>query len=210
MSDVWSVAGGPTTAERTRLLCHDLRQPLAAIMLLCGTVPGEADPVVRARLREISSQAAVLAELIDSELEAPADREPDPGCEVADVLASVATTARLTYRGHLVLVTGTRPARVGMPAVALRRVVTNLVDNATRAAGPEGQVRVCTRILRARVVIDVEDDGPGWGRIESGYGLGLTYVREAVAAVGGRLTVSRTIRDRTQVRITLPHIGLGR
>ncbi len=48
----------------------------------------------------------------------------------------------------------------------LWRVLTNVVDNAARAAGPSGRVGVTVGSGRAapRAAIEVIDDGPGFGQ----------------------------------------------
>ena len=210
MSIEFSVRGGDPPADRARSLCHDLRQPLAAIMLLCAGPAGEGDERLEARLRDIQSQAAVLAEMIDAELEPGWVDDPTAAeCEAEAVVSSVAASARITYRGELRHVAGPPTARVALNATVLRRVLANVVDNATRAAGAHGQVRIRTRVVRSRLVLDVEDDGPGWGRIRSGHGLGLAYVHQAVSGAGGAVSTGRTSRGWTQVRIMLPVVGLA-
>jgi signal transduction histidine kinase len=185
---------------------------VAAILLLCGESARTADAGVRSLMAQIEGQATALAEMIDSELgETTSPSEPQPGmAEIEQVVAAVAATARLTFQGRLVLVHGTRPAVVALAPAVLRRVLTNLVDNATRAAGPDGWVRISTRVLRSGIVVDVEDDGPGWAKIARGHGLGLAYVRETVEGLGGSVTARRTRAQKTQVRMCLPAAAPGR
>jgi len=65
----------------------------------------------------------------------------------------------------------------------------NLIDNATRAAGAGGRVTVDVRRVGERLVLSVEDDGPGFGLIESRSRLGLAVARRAFAEPTGTLTV---------------------
>lgn len=75
-------------------------------------------------------------------------------------------------------------------ATALRRALTNLVDNAVRAAGRKGRVLVTVRPAGGgHVHVAVEDDGPGFGRVQLGNRLGLTVVAQAALAAGGTIEI---------------------
>lgn len=195
-----------------RMACHDLRQSIAAILLLCGEIPSGADPSVRVRVREIESQARFMSELVDDVLDrrTAADPADEETADLDGVVDAATAVAGLTYRGHLVRVADATHGTVRMNGIALRRVVANVVDNATRAAGPQGMVRVSTRVTPSLAVIEVEDSGPGWAQIESGHGLGLTFVSETVARHGGWVTHRRTRARRTRIRIGLPLTSVGR
>jgi len=89
-------------------------------------------------------------------------------------------------------------------AGALNHVFFNLLDNAVRAAGPGGQVKVRSRLSDDGVVIEVGDNGAGvaghdLGRLfepfyttraaGEGTGLGLSIARDIVAEHGGSIRV---------------------
>ncbi len=99
----------------------------------------------------------------------------------------------------------------------LRRAVINLVENAIVAAGEHGRVHVRLCAHDSDWVVEVVDDGPGIDQRklellfepdvttrETGSGLGLPIVREAVAALGGRLDVSTELGKGTRFSLTLP------
>ena len=65
----------------------------------------------------------------------------------------------------------------------------NVVDNAVRAAGPQGRVIVTVRPGPSSVRILVEDDGPGFGQVGGGTGLGLAITRHALEQLGGGLSI---------------------
>lgn len=84
----------------------------------------------------------------------------------------------------------------------LRRALTNLVDNALKFTMSGGRVRVSARADGPWAEIRVEDDGPGIAAGDlphvferffqardvsrgTGFGLGLTFCREALRAMGG-------------------------
>lgn len=91
----------------------------------------------------------------------------------------------------------------------LHRAITNLVSNAQRHA--TSQVRISTRVVYGRCIVNVEDDGPGikeeWReriftpflrlddsrtRSSGGYGLGLSIVRRVIYWHDGRTQVGRS------------------
>jgi len=88
--------------------------------------------------------------------------------------------------------------------VLLRRALSNVLDNAARAAGPAGTVRVEVKQCDAAVMLAVEDDGPGFGEIPSGAGLGLAAVARHVIELGGRIEYSGGACGGTRVSLWFP------
>lgn len=83
--------------------------------------------------------------------------------------------------------------------------MSNLIENAMRAAGPTGQVRVeVDRDPDGGVRVVVEDDGPGFGRVQVGNRLGLTVVAQVVISTGGTIEIGAS--DLGGVRVTM-HLG---
>ena len=88
--------------------------------------------------------------------------------------------------------------------LVLWRVLTNVVDNAARAAAPGGRVEISLRDQEGPA-IDVADDGPGFGQGPPGSGsLGLAVTRSLLDACGGSLAVQAPQSGGTLVRIRLP------
>lgn len=204
---------GPITPDglgddyRVRALCHDMRQPLATILALSSTATyaSATNDSVAVALRRVSDQASVLLEMIRSTLDNGSE-PPEP--EQVDVLAllsdAVAATA-LTFAGTLTMSSlDASRATVWAEPSMLRRAVVNLIDNATRAAGPGGTVRVTVVGTWSAVDVVVEDDGPGFGRIPSGSGIGLAVVRWVAAEYGGRLDFRAAESGGTRVRLRMP------
>jgi hypothetical protein len=93
-------------------------------------------------------------------------------------------------------------------------VLQPLVENAVRCAVAErsegGRVRVSARAQGHSLVIDVDDDGPGFpARVLAGegWGIGLSNVRARLATLfeqHGRLELSRADIGGARARVTLP------
>jgi signal transduction histidine kinase len=85
------------------------------------------------------------------------------------------------------------------------RALRNVVDNAVRAVGSVGVVAVSVSQEQSRVVVQIEDDGPGLLETLPGSGsLGLTIVREIVASWGGDLEIGPGSLGGCRVRLLLP------
>ena len=81
---------------------------------------------------------------------------------------------------------------VDVECAAVERALVNVVDNACRAAGPGGRVRIEVEgVSDGSAIITVDDDGPGFGVIgEARAGMGLEVIRHVLAPLGGSLEIS--------------------
>jgi len=182
-------------------VCHDLKQHIATGLLL-------SDPTAEAPLKEFARERLEVMHLQWEQVAAlvtalgqrcpPEMTSVDLGDIAADCVAISATT------GSVELESDGGEHLVRTNAGLLRRAVANLLDNACRAAGHQGQVRVRVGGLETARWIEVSDDGPGFGEIEGGSGHGLAIVREAVRKSGGRLRIESWPDHGTTVRMTFP------
>ena len=204
-------------------LVHDLRQPVLAITLLVELLGGREDlpEEIRAQIQQLDLESRWLAELLtvtegtglaDSGVPPPAtptrDARATPGRSDASSAARAAVvSARSSYDGVLVL-SAPGPAVVTADQTALRRAISNLVENATRAAGPHGHVHVGVYRDDASVRVVVEDDGPGFGRVQMGKRLGLTVVAQAVISGGGTVEIGSSELGGVRVTLHLKEAGI--
>lgn len=190
---------------------HDMRQPIASTMALAAAALTEPDLPAAAhdRLHQIVEQTEWLADMLDGCLTAQQQEEPEettkPGhdlvADVVQVVGEVIGAECLTWAGDVKVTEPAGPVWCMFSPVLLRRTVSNILDNAMRAAGPDGTVSVEIQQCDAAIMLAVEDDGPGFGEIPSGAGLGLSAVARNVIKHGGRMEYS--CGRRGGVRITL-------
>jgi signal transduction histidine kinase len=200
----------PSAASAARLvreLCHDLRHPAATIMALAAVLDAQPElpAELRPRLTQIAEEAGRISALCRGVLSEPAPREPVR----VDIVAGQAAAAARTLFG-ITIDLHADPSEVMADQLVVWRVLTNLLDNSCRAAGPMGHVRLRVRTAGATVAIEVADNGPGFGAGPTGCAsLGLAIVQAAVRGYGGVLSVEDRADRGTCVTVVLPSADPG-
>ncbi|MCC6555089.1 MAG: HAMP domain-containing protein [Polyangiaceae bacterium] len=212
---------------------HELRTPVASIHASSETLLGGAlcDPeAARDFVEVIDRNAARLRRLVEelldlSRIEAGARPLAPATLDAAAQAEAVAALLRARAEARRTSLAVDVPAGtlVEADAVALEQVLTNLVENAI-VHTPEGsRVVLRGRAAERRVVLEVEDDGPGVpaqhqariferfyrvdpgrSRASGGTGLGLSIVRHLVEAMRGEIALVSGPRGGALFRITLP------
>ena len=132
--------------------------------------------------------------------------------DLSAMLTDVATAAR--RGGATIEVNVPDSLTVSLRADAVRRAITNLVDNARRHAGRV----MLSAVSRGRsVLVNVDDDGPGIAADQredvfrpfqsgasGGTGLGLTIARDIVRAHGGDISLENSPLGGLRARVRLP------
>lgn len=204
---------------------HELRSPIAAIKTLL-----EVELAHPARTEPKALHAALLSETLrletlSADLLALArlDEEKKPRDDEVDlddvVLEESARPRRLSIDTRGVAATKTRGDRS-----ALMHLVRNLLDNAARHA--RSRVGVSTRTEDGRVVLYVDDDGPGIAEADrarvferftrseadrsrhtGGAGLGLAVVRRIAEQHGGTVRAETSPEGGARIELCLPALG---
>lgn len=206
MSEVIVPAATPESQEvqhqREQRLRHDVRQSVSAVLYLAATV--ERDPLrgpeIAERLELMHHELDWIARTIraDDEVEGhPCTL--DAGEVVSDTWAASRDGRRCAMR-----LVRDAVATVFADPDGLRRSVRNLIDNAVRAAGPDGHVEVRAGVDGEDVVVEVADDGPGFGQVPVQQGLGLVTVRRFAERWGGSLAVAESLIGGARVTLRLP------
>jgi signal transduction histidine kinase len=201
-------------AEMARRIAHEIKNPLTPISLIVdhlGKLALDHDPrlpdALERGLRTISEQVRVLrdtaSEFSDYARLLVAENQP---IDLAQELPSWLAAYRVALPTTIQLSLDLPPAGVmtSLDPRLLRRALINVVENAVVAVGDAGEVRVRLSYPQTppETHLEIVDNGPGIDpdqleRLfepdvttrETGSGLGLPIVREAVEAIGGRLMV---------------------
>jgi signal transduction histidine kinase len=197
----WGMEEKDLSDERAR---HDLRQSLTAVMALAAIV--DRQPLDGENIRdsldkmahEVDWMSQVLTQHRGSDAASLVD-VADTTDEVWQVVATC-TSCRMRLVREADLLVNADP-------VTLARSVRNLLDNAVRAAGPDGAVEVTVEGRGDDVVVTVADDGPGFGLVTPQQGLGLLTVRRFAAEHGGRFVVGRSSTGGALVELVLPRVA---
>lgn len=178
-------------------LRHDLKQYVAAGILLTQ-LSTEEPPAVRERLERLHLVLQRIDELLASGSSGPA--------RVVDLVELVAECVSLMHltRDTRVSYDDEGAVKVVGDPVLLRRAVVNVLDNATRAAGAGGTVQVRVRDGGDDGVVEVADDGSGFGRIPSVTGQGMSVVDTALRSCHGSLEITSGPGPGTTVRLRIP------
>ncbi|HKD98631.1 MAG TPA: HAMP domain-containing sensor histidine kinase [Micromonosporaceae bacterium] len=192
-----------------RQIGHDIHHELATIMLLATLLTDEPDagPRSRHRARLILGEARWLEQL-QRAYESADTGDPCLAGHVEpvrldDVGADVVEAIRSSTLAHVTLTTERVYGWVNR--LDLWRALRNVLDNAVRAAGPDGTVRVRMFNEDGWVTIQVDDDGPGFGASPGGgSALGLNIVQQFVASAGGQLEITRGLLGGCCVKLQIP------
>ena len=202
-------------AQRTEMLAgvsHDLRTPLTRLRLALAMLPRDA--AWATDVAEMTEDVEEMERMIGGYL-AFARGEGVEQAKPVDLSAMLNDVAAAARRGGAnIEVSVPDELTVSLRGDAVRRAITNLVDNARRHAGRV----VVSAVARGRSVqLDVDDDGPGivTERRESvfrpfesgstgGTGLGLTIARDIVRAHGGEISLEDSPLGGLRARVRLP------
>jgi len=185
----------------TTRLCHDLRQYVAA-GLLAADMPGDdcLDEAVRRRLDTLRGLFAGMQELIAGQL---GELRPVTWVDLVDLVAACVPVVELSH-AVTVQVHGHGPVQTQGDPVLVRRALSNVLDNAARASGPGGAVQVTVHAQGGLSVVQVEDEGLGFGHVIPGTGQGMSIVDMALRACHGRLEIASGPGAGTTVRLLFP------
>jgi signal transduction histidine kinase len=183
-------------------LCHDMRQYAAVGLALTGSRDLDAldSEDLRVRFDAIANLFEEIQEAIEETEGQRARSAPVDLCRVArDCVADTKLVSTVpidtVLRGRVEALAN---------ASLLRRATLNMLNNATRAAGVGGRVRVEVGRRGVHAWLEVSDDGAGFGRIAAVHGLGMAVVDAAVRSAGGRLEINSGPDRGTRVRLWLP------
>jgi two-component system, OmpR family, osmolarity sensor histidine kinase EnvZ len=202
-------------AQRTEMLAgvsHDLRTPLTRLRLALAMLPRTDE--LSQDVAEMTADVEEMDRMIGGYLAfARGERiEQAEPVNLAAILDDVATGARRA--GTLLDLSAPADLTLKLRSDAIRRAVTNLVDNASRHAR---HVALAAAAQGRSVLVTVDDDGPGipadqrenvfrpfQSGTSGGTGLGLSIARDIVRAHGGDIVLEDSPMGGLRARIRLP------
>lgn len=108
--------------------------------------------------------------------------------DLGSLADEAAAAERVTYEGTLEVEPHAEPVLVCVNQTEVRGIISNLLSNATRAAGPVGTVTIeISRHLDLAELV-VQDTGPGFGEIPEGTGLGWRIMAQGLAKCEGKIS----------------------
>jgi len=196
-------------------ISHDLRTPLTRLRIRLEFI--EDLEVQQKMVTELDAMGAMVQSILSFARD-DAKREPRTLVDLSALVEGVCEDA--SDSGGVVTFSGPRGIAISGRPVALRRVLSNLVDNAVKY-GASAAVSLIAET--GRVVVTIEDEGPGIPRSEreqvfepfyriegsrnpdtGGVGLGLSVARSIVREHGGDITLSNRKGGGLSVRLELP------
>jgi signal transduction histidine kinase len=187
-----------------RGLLHDLGHEVTTLSYLVEAVRGDVSLPDESgyRLELLALELSRLQDIIRHGLNGDMAGEAGP-VDVRELAAQLTDLAQAAYPADVRLLPGSA-AVITISPVLLWRVLSNVVENAARAAGRSGTVTVAIR-QAGTTVIDVTDDGPGFGAGPPGRAsLGMQVVTSLLEACGGALAVEAPPQGGTTVLVALP------
>lgn len=195
-------------------IAHDLRTPLTRLKFRIEAVPEDIRPKLAADIDQMEAMiAATLGFVRDTNR--PAERTK---LELSSLLESVMDEAAETG-GDTTVERAEKTVIEGDP-VALKRLVSNLVENALKYGG---RARGRAFSEDGMAIIEIDDDGPGVppadlervfepfyrgepsrNRETGGMGLGLAVVRSLARAHGGDVTLANRLGGGLRATVKLP------
>jgi two-component system osmolarity sensor histidine kinase EnvZ len=207
-------------ADRALLLAgvsHDLRTPLARIRLGVEMLSGEADASLReGMVQDVEDIDAVINQFLDF-ARVTGEQSTVSELDVNELVDAV--LERYRRQGKRVTAELGEVPPLKAQALAIQRLLTNLIDNALRHGGDE--VEVTTSLADGRVRLAVLDRGPGIppadaermlqpftrlneARSTAGSGLGLAIVDRIAKMHGGGVTLLARSGGGLEARVEFP------
>lgn len=193
--------------QRLNEVCHDIRQSVAGVLALAGAAL--ADPSLpagtRSYLEQIVTQTRWLADVIRQWLITYGSAErPVRLTDLRQLADEAAVAERVTYVGELEVAASAEPVLVYVNQLDMCGIISNLLSNATRAAGPVGSVKVEISCDSALAELVVEDTGPGLGKTPEGTGLGWRIMADSLARCGGKISYGPGAQGGVRASLWLP------
>lgn len=213
---------------------HELRTPVTAIVGFSSLLLEHWDTATKGRdlMERVLSNGRRLDMLIEqlldfSQLERGLPRTSDELLDLSQTVSKILTDQPELANAHELSMHLADGCTVRGSRSALERIVINLVGNAAKYSPKATRITVTVRLEGDRVVLLVDDEGPGVpeedrervfsrfyrGRGDSvtrtrGAGIGLAIVAEYAASISGTAAVQRAPSGGARFRVSFPAVGV--
>lgn len=209
-------------------VAHDIRSPLAALNVAVGKLQEGVPEGSRHLLRSAADRIKVIAnDLLDKNRPAQQDQRgmelPVTSSPLSRLIDEVVSEKRLQYASSRIKIDAIEDKQsyglfIAVNEGELKRVLSNLIDNAVEASISLSHVTIRTVTEDQHVLLTVSDTGKGvpveiLPRLgEQGFthdkprgsGLGLHHARSFIEQCSGTLTIRSEVGTGTTVEIKLP------
>lgn len=198
-------------------LAHDIGTPITRLFLRLEELPeSETRNKMASDIGQMMRMIQATLNFARSDFQA----EPSEQVNLESLLQSIADD--MVDVGARVTTAGLVPVQMFTKPVALRRAVTNIVENAVKY-GAGAKIAVSAPVDRTNVLIVVDDEGPGipielheeafkpFRRLgddpdidPNGTGLGLAVARSIARTLGGDVTLANRVEGGLRVTMSIP------
>jgi two-component system osmolarity sensor histidine kinase EnvZ len=200
-------------------ISHDLRTPLTRLRM--GIEMAGDDGLREGMTADVEEMDKTIGQFLD--FARSEGGEAPQNVDVAALLEEIASQYRRRgFKVDLIATISADGTEVPLRPQAVRRAISNLIDNALRYAGSESPVELEATVGTGEVSVDVRDRGPGippddvermkrpFARLEAarsntaGAGLGLAIVERIARSHNGRLELLPREGGGLLARLALP------
>lgn len=212
------------------LISHDLKTPIAKIQAICDRLIAQhTDENLNQDLMSLREVASELHRYIKTLLQITRVESRDfriskDASDINEIIEAVVTQLEPLARNKKInLAVALEPMfLIEVDQVLIHEVILNLVENAIKYTPDSGQVKISSQEVDDRVIIMVEDSGPGIPEREQaqifekffqgelgksqpkGSGLGLYLVKYFIELHSGKIFLESSAKQGTKVGFSLP------
>ena len=197
---------------------HDLRTPLTRIRLATEMMSDQDEYLREGIIYDIEDMNGIIDQFIEYLRH---HKREELSCEDINALVGEVVNCELKHQRSITFKSNPSIESIPLSSVAIRRVVTNMIENAIRYSDGDIEVLSYYNSNKKYVVIAVNDNGPGIpeGELESvfepfkqgdaargseGSGLGLAIIKRIVDMHDGKVKLENRPEGGLSAQIYLP------
>ena len=197
---------------------HDLRTPLTRIRLATEMMVDEDDYLREGIIYDIEDMNGIIDQFIEYLRH---HKREEQTCEDINTLLGEVVQSELKHQRVITFESNPNLGNIPISSVAIKRVVTNMIENALRYSQGDIEVQSYFNSNKKYVIIAVNDNGPGIPESElesvfepfkqgdaargsEGSGLGLAIIKRIIDMHNGKVVLSNRPEGGLSAQIYLP------